>query len=68
MRPVSVLGPCGEVRGRQDGAVHDDMLDGLEGFTALAGDLIRSVLRKEPLCVFTCEGMSCNEAVKDRVG
>jgi len=56
-----------EARSCEKGAVHDDMLDGLEGCTALAGNLIWSMLRKESFHVFTYEGMSCDEAVKSRV-
>ena len=43
------------------------MLYSLDGFATLACDLVWSVLREESLCVFACEGMSCNEAVKSRM-
>ena len=41
--------------------MHDDMLNGLERCTALAGNLIWSVLGEEPLCVFAYKGMSCDD-------
>ena len=44
------------------------MLDGLEGFAALAGNLILSVLGEESLCVFTYESMSSDEMIECTVG
>jgi hypothetical protein len=54
-------------RGGEQRAVHDDMLDGLEGCAALAGDLVWSVLGEESLRVFPGKGVSCNDPVKSRV-
>jgi hypothetical protein len=48
-------------RGGEQRAVHDDMLDGLEGCAALAGDLVWSVLGEESLRVFPGKGVSCND-------
>jgi hypothetical protein len=49
-------------------AVHDDMLDGLDGFAALAGDLVWSVQREEPLGVLPCKSVTCYESIKGRMG
>ena len=54
--------------GCESWALHDYMLDGLEGFAALAGNLILSVLGKESSCVFTYESMSGDEMIKCTVG
>jgi hypothetical protein len=56
-----------EARVRESGAVHDDMLDGLEGLAALACDLVWSVLGEESLRVFSRECVTCNKTVKSRV-
>jgi len=56
------------VRGGEKRAVHNYMLYGLNGFAALACDLVWSVLREEPLSILPCEGVPCNEAVKSRMG
>jgi hypothetical protein len=55
-------------RGVEELAMHDDMLDCLKSFAALACDLIGSVLGEEPLGVFTCKCVACNELVESRVG
>jgi hypothetical protein len=49
-----------EVRSCEKGALHDNMLNGLEGCTTLVGNLIWSVLGEEPLRVFACKGMTCD--------
>jgi hypothetical protein len=47
-------------RGGEKWAVHEDMLSCLEGCTALAGDLVWSVLGEESISVFPSECVPCN--------
>jgi hypothetical protein len=51
-------------RGGEKGALEEYMFYGLEGLATLASYLFWGVLREEPLCVLSGEGVSCDKAVK----